>query len=99
MFYDRQTKPLMPGEGSNISIPNNLDSLTAGFNAALYGGGSGSNSYWFNRQEVWGPIIDEIESEYGETFENPSTFGAGMMLTGFGGNPLLAKKAEQKILE
>lgn len=99
MFFEREPKPLMPGESSNISIPSNFDSLKAGFNAALYGGGSGSNSYWFNRQEVWGPIIDEIESEYGETFENPSTFGAGMMLTGFGGDPLLAKRAEQKIYD
>lgn len=99
MFFEREPKPLMPGESSNISIPSNFESLKAGFNAALYGGGSGSNSYWFNRQEVWGPIIDEIESEYGETFENPSTFGTGMMLTGFGGDPLLAKRAEQKIYD
>lgn len=99
MFFDRQQKPLMSGMGSNVSIPSNIDNLKAGFNSALYGGGSGSNSYWFNRQEVWGPIIDEIESEYGERFENPSAFGTGMTLTGFGGDSLLAKKQEQKIYD
>lgn len=99
MFFERQPKPLMPGQASNVSIPSNIDNLNAGFNAALYGGGSGANSYWFNRQEVWGPIIDEIESEYGERFENPSTFGAGQILTGAGGDAALARRAEQKIYD
>lgn len=98
MWFDRQPKQRNQDEMFTRSPAQGMENLVTGFKAALYGGGAGENSKYFNRMEVWSPIIDELK-EYGGDFENPAMYGTGVLFPGLEGDPVLARKSEQEIYD
>ena len=82
-----------PDQLTSEAVPTGfIPNVKAGFNFGMVSGMAGEDSQAHTEMQIWGPIIEELNKQTGEKFENPAA-----ALIGVGDAPFLYKELKGKI--
>lgn len=83
-----------PDQLTSEAVPTGfIPNVKAGFNFGMVSGMAGEDSKAHTEMQIWGPIIEELNKQTGEKFENP----AAALIGGIGDAPFLYKELKGKI--
>ena len=83
-----------PDQLTSEAVPTGfIPNVKAGFNFGMVSGMAGEDSKAHTEMQIWGPIIEELNKQTGEKFENPAA-----ALIGVGDAPFLYKELKGKIV-